>query len=97
MKYKLTYFIIFFIYQNLFTQGSFQTSGNCQRDKNINCTLAQTSNLNKDNVRATFRFAPLNYPSKGVSGYSLCTGTMLNQFYDAGGIIIGCFLQRINL
>lgn len=71
---------------------TFQASGECQRTKNVNCVDAQTSYMNKDNIRATFRYAPWNDPSKGVRGYSLCTGTMINQFYDAGGVLRQYFI-----
>lgn len=52
---------LFFLINNLLiicsnAQVPFQASGDCQRTKNINCLDAQVSYLNKDNIRATFKY-----------------------------------------
>lgn len=42
-KSFLLILINFFLFQNLYSQGSYQASGVCQRTKNVYCPEAQVS------------------------------------------------------
>lgn len=74
--------LLIFNFHILYAQ-SFELSGNCQDNKNVYCSEAQTSYMNKDNIRAVFIFS---------NGRTNCTGTMINQFYDAGGVLRQYFI-----
>lgn len=78
---KIFIIIVLIIFES--NGQAFEYSGNCQDNKNVNCSAAQTSYMNKDNIRAVFKF---NYLKNDGRRY-MCTGTMINQYYDAGGVL----------
>ncbi len=73
---KICVITLSYTFFNIYGQA-FEYSGDCQDTKNVHCSDAQTSYFIKDNIRATFLYS--NQSSGG------CSGTMINQFYDAGG------------
>lgn len=89
MKFHTKYITFFIsILVTICTKGqSFERSGDCQDSKNVHCLASQTSYMNTDNIRAVFQFS---------TGSGSCTGTMINQFYDAGGILRQYFKTENN-
>lgn len=80
---KNIFFILLIFNFHIQYAQSFEFSGNCQDNKNVYCSPAQTSYMNKDNIRAVFIFS---------NGRTNCTGTMINQFYDSGGLLKQYFI-----